>query len=52
MNNKKKINLPLIVTVGPVSTWMILLVAIPFIYVFAMSFMNKGLMVELLLDLL
>jgi spermidine/putrescine transport system permease protein len=42
MNNKKKTNLPLIVTVGPVSTWMILLVAIPFIYVFAMSFMNKG----------
>ena len=42
MNNKKKINLPLIVTVGPVSAWMVLLVAIPFIYVFAMSFMNKG----------
>jgi len=41
MNNKKKINMPLIATVGPVSTWMILLVAIPFIYVFAMSFMNK-----------
>jgi len=42
MNNKKKINVPLIATVGPVSAWMILLVAIPFIYVFAMSFMNKG----------
>ena len=42
MNNKKKINLPLIVTVGPVSAWMILLVAIPFIYIFAISFMNKG----------
>ena len=42
MNNKKKINLPLIVTVGPVSAWRVLLVAIPFIYVFAMSFMNKG----------
>ena len=42
MNNKKKINVPLIVTVGPVSAWMVLLVAIPFIYVFAMSFMNKG----------
>jgi ABC-type spermidine/putrescine transport system, permease component I len=42
MNNKKKINLPLLVTVGPVSAWMILLVAIPFIYVFIMSFMNKG----------
>lgn len=42
MNNKKKINLPLLVTVGPVSAWMIFLVAIPFIYVFIMSFMNKG----------
>lgn len=42
MNNKKKLNLPLLVTVGPVSAWMILLVAIPFIYVFIMSFMNKG----------
>lgn len=42
MNNKKKINLPLLVTVAPVSAWMILLVAIPFIYVFIMSFMNKG----------
>lgn len=42
MNSKKKINLPLITTVGPVSAWMILLVAIPFIYVFVMSFMNKG----------
>ncbi|WP_315068798.1 ABC transporter permease [uncultured Clostridium sp.] len=41
MNHKKKINLPLITTVGPVSAWMILLVAIPFIYVFAMSFMLK-----------
>jgi spermidine/putrescine transport system permease protein len=42
MNNKKKINLPLITTVGPVSAWMILFVLIPFIYVFAISFMNKG----------
>lgn len=42
MKYKKKINLPLITTVGPVSAWMILLVAIPFIYVFVMSFMNKG----------
>ncbi len=42
MKSKKKINMPLITTVGPVSSWMILLVAIPFIYVFAMSFMNKG----------
>ncbi|MBE6088385.1 MAG: ABC transporter permease [Clostridium beijerinckii] len=42
MKSKKKINMPLITTVGPVSAWMILLVAIPFIYVFAMSFMNKG----------
>ncbi|WP_297426192.1 ABC transporter permease [Clostridium sp.] len=42
MSNKKKINLPLITTVGPVSAWMILLVAIPFVYVFIMSFMNKG----------
>jgi len=42
MSNRKKLNLPLIVTVGPVSAWMILLVAIPFIYIFAISFMNKG----------
>lgn len=42
MDNKKKIKLPLLVTVGPVSAWMILLVAVPFIYVFVMSFMNKG----------
>lgn len=42
MKSKKKINMPLITTVGPVLAWMILLVAIPFIYVFAMSFMNKG----------
>jgi spermidine/putrescine transport system permease protein len=42
MDNKKKINLPFLVTVGPVSAWMVLLVAIPFIYVFIMSFMNKG----------
>ncbi|WP_238948078.1 ABC transporter permease [Clostridium sp. YIM B02569] len=42
MKSKKKINMPLITRVGPVSAWMILLVAIPFIYVFAMSFMNKG----------
>lgn len=42
MNDKKRINLPLITMVGPVSFWMILFVAIPFIYVFAISFMNKG----------
>ncbi|WP_160687577.1 ABC transporter permease [Clostridium sp. C2-6-12] len=42
MESKKKIKLPLLVTVGPVSAWMILLVAIPFIYVFIMSFMKKG----------
>lgn len=41
MSRKKKINLPLVTTVGPVSTWMTLLVAIPFIYVFCMSFMIK-----------
>ncbi|MFT8351822.1 ABC transporter permease [Clostridium saccharoperbutylacetonicum] len=41
MNKKRKINLPLITTVGPVSTWMILLVAIPFLYVFIMAFMYK-----------
>ncbi|AQR95335.1 ABC transporter permease [Clostridium saccharoperbutylacetonicum] len=41
MNKKGKINLPLITTVGPVSTWMILLVAIPFLYVFIMAFMYK-----------
>ncbi|OOM81868.1 spermidine/putrescine transport system permease protein PotB [Clostridium puniceum] len=42
MNNKNKIKLPLLVTVGPVSAWMILLVAIPFIYIFVISFMKKG----------
>jgi spermidine/putrescine transport system permease protein len=42
MENKKKIKLPLLVTVGPVSAWMILLVAIPFIYIFVISFMKKG----------
>lgn len=42
MNYKKRINLPLITMVGPVSFWMILFVAIPFIYIFAISFMNKG----------
>ena len=42
MDNKKKIKLPLLVTIGPVATWMILLVAIPFIYVFIISFMKKG----------
>ena len=42
MENKNKIKLPLLVTVGPVSAWMILLVAIPFIYIFVISFMKKG----------
>ena len=42
MNNKKKINLPLIATIGPVSAWMIVFVLVPFMYVFAISFMNKG----------
>ena len=42
MKNKNKIKLPLLVTVGPVSAWMILLVAIPFIYIFVISFMKKG----------
>lgn len=42
MNDKKRINLPLMTMVGPVSFWMILFVAIPFIYIFAISFMNKG----------
>lgn len=42
MNDKKRIKLPLMTMVGPVSFWMILFVAIPFIYIFAISFMNKG----------
>lgn len=42
MNDKKRMNLPLMTMVGPVSFWMILFVAIPFIYIFAISFMNKG----------
>ena len=42
MKNRKKINSPLLTTVGPVSAWMIVFVLVPFMYVFAMSFMNKG----------
>lgn len=42
MKLKKKLNLPLITMVGPVALWMILFVAIPFIYVFVISFMKKG----------
>ena len=40
MKLKKKLNLPLITMVGPVALWMILFVAIPFIYVFVISFMK------------
>ena len=42
MKLKKKLNLPLITMVGPVALWMILFVALPFIYVFVISFMKKG----------
>lgn len=42
MKEKKKLNLPLITMVGPVALWMILFVAVPFIYVFVISFMKKG----------
>ncbi len=42
MSSKKKINIPFLTMVAPVSFWMILFVAIPFIYVFCMSFMKKS----------
>ncbi len=42
MKEKKKLNFPLITMVGPVALWMILFVAVPFIYVFVISFMKKG----------
>lgn len=39
---KKKKSLEKLIMTLPVSLWMILLVAIPFIYVFGMSFLEKG----------
>ena len=39
---KKKFNLSSFVMNSPVSLWMILFVAIPFIYVVCISFMHKG----------
>lgn len=42
MKKKNKNLLPVTTMVGPISFWMIAFVAIPLIYVFAISFMNKG----------
>lgn len=39
---KKRKSLEKVIMVTPVSLWMLLLVAIPFIYVLGMSFMEKG----------
>ena len=39
---KKKTNLAKWIMAGPVSLWMILLVAIPFIYILGISFLEKG----------
>ena len=41
-HKKKKFNKAKIVMTGPVSLWLILLVAIPFIYVIGISFLEKG----------
>lgn len=42
MKKKAKFNLSKWVMVSPVSLWMILLVAVPFIYILGISFMEKG----------
>ncbi len=42
MKRKSKINAPFLTMVLPVSAWMILFVAIPFLYIFIISFMKKG----------
>lgn len=39
---KKKLNQAKMVMVGPLSLWLIMLVAIPFIYVIGISFLEKG----------
>ncbi len=38
----KKINSAFLVTVGPVSAWMLLFVLIPFLYIFIISFMKRS----------
>jgi len=40
--HKKKNLLPIATMVGPIGFWMTVFVAIPFIYIFAISFMNRG----------
>ena len=42
MSKKKNLSLPFLTMVGPVSFWMIFFVAIPFVYVFCISFMKKN----------
>ncbi len=39
---RKKINPAFLVTVGPVSAWMLLFVLIPFLYIFIISFMKRS----------
>ena len=41
-NGKLKKVLPAIAMIGPIAIWMTLFVAIPLIYVFAISFLKKG----------
>ncbi|PRR81011.1 ABC transporter permease [Clostridium vincentii] len=40
--NKKKNLLSIVTMVGPIGFWMTVFVAIPFLYIFAISFMNRG----------
>lgn len=39
---KLKKSMPMLTMVGPVAAWMLLFVAIPFLYIFIMSFMKRG----------
>lgn len=41
-HKKKKINQAKIIMIGPISLWLIMLVAIPFIYILGISFLEKG----------
>lgn len=42
MDSGRKKKLSLLTMVGPVSSWMVIFIAIPFIYIFLISFMEKG----------
>ena len=43
MKTSLKQRLPALVMVGPIVIWLALFIVIPLIYVFAISFMNRGL---------